>query len=81
MPGLRSNFPMALDERAATLAVIYRDPSQLVLLNPRTGAVIQSLETCGAREVGEIMPIVAHTAYHLGAIRHALKNLGASIKR
>ena len=47
VPGLRSNFPMALDERAAALAVVYRDPPQLVLLNPRTGAVIQSLETCG----------------------------------
>ena len=40
---------------------------------------LESLETCGAREVGEIMPIVAHTAYHLGAIRHALKNLGPSV--
>jgi DNA-binding beta-propeller fold protein YncE len=47
VPGLRSNFPMALGERATTLAVVYRDPPRLVLLNPRTGAVIQSLETCG----------------------------------
>jgi hypothetical protein len=42
---------------------------------------LENLETCGAREIGEIMPIVAHTAYHLGAIRHALKNLWSSIKR
>ncbi|MGK9167697.1 hypothetical protein KXR53_15435 [Inquilinus limosus] len=47
VPGLRSNFPMALDERAAALAVVYRDPPRLVLLNPKAGAVIQSLETCG----------------------------------
>jgi hypothetical protein len=48
------------------------------------GALIEtlnSLETLGSREVGEITPIVAHTAYHLGAIRHALKNWGASIRR
>jgi hypothetical protein len=42
---------------------------------------IESLETLGARVGGEIMPIVAHTAYHLGAIRHALKNLGPSVER
>jgi len=42
---------------------------------------IESLETCEAREIGEIMPIVAHTAYHLGAIRHALKNLGGAIEK
>jgi DNA-binding beta-propeller fold protein YncE len=47
VPGLRSNFPMALDERATALAVVYRDPPRLVLLNPRSGAVIQSQETCG----------------------------------
>jgi len=27
------------------------------------------------------MAIVAHTAYHLGAIRHALKNLGPLLGR
>jgi hypothetical protein len=39
---------------------------------------LQSLETWGEQEVGDSMAIVAHTAYHLGAIRHALKNLGPS---
>jgi hypothetical protein len=34
-------------------------------------------ERWGAHELGDSMAIVAHTAYHLGAIRHALKNLGA----
>ena len=47
VPGLRSNFPMALDEGASALAVVYRDPPRLVLINPRSGAVIQNLETCG----------------------------------
>jgi hypothetical protein len=42
---------------------------------------LESLETRRVREIGEIMPIVAHTAYHLGAIRHALKNLAPSINR
>ena len=27
------------------------------------------------------MAIVAHTPYHLSAIRHALKNLGHSVRR
>jgi len=47
VPGLRSNFPMTLDEGATALAVVYRDPARLAILNPKTGAVIQSLETCG----------------------------------
>jgi len=47
VPGLRSNFPMGLDEQATALTVVYRDPSQLVLINPKTGAVIQGVETCG----------------------------------
>jgi hypothetical protein len=37
---------------------------------------LESLETGGEQQVGDSMAIVAHTAYHLGAIRHALKNLG-----
>lgn len=47
VPGLRSNFPMALGDAGASLTVVFRDPPRLVLLNTRTGAVIQSLETCG----------------------------------
>ena len=35
---------------------------------------LDSLETWSDQQVGDSMAIVAHTAYHLGAIRHALKN-------
>lgn len=42
---------------------------------------LERLETWGAQQMGDSMAIVAHTAYHLGAIRHALKNLGASVER
>jgi hypothetical protein len=37
---------------------------------------LESLQTWEEQQVGDSMAIVAHTAYHLGAIRHALKNLG-----
>lgn len=36
---------------------------------------LDNLETWGEQQVGESMAIVAHTAYHLGAIRHALKSV------
>jgi hypothetical protein len=42
---------------------------------------LESLETRGDQELGEILPIVAHTAYHLGAIRHAVKHLRRSVER
>jgi hypothetical protein len=42
---------------------------------------LKSLETWGPQQMGDSMAIVAHTAYHLGAIRHALNNLGASVER
>lgn len=38
---------------------------------------LRSLEQWHAQQIGDSMAIVAHTAYHLGAIRHALKNLEA----
>jgi hypothetical protein len=34
-----------------------------------------SLETWGEQQAGDSIAILAHTAYHLGAIRHALRNL------
>lgn len=37
---------------------------------------LERLETWTDQQVGDSMAIVVHTAYHLGAIRHALKNLG-----
>jgi hypothetical protein len=36
---------------------------------------LESLETWSDEAVGDSMAIVVHTAYHLGAIRHAVKNL------
>ncbi len=39
-----------------------------------------SLENWGAQQMGDSMAILAHTAYHLGAIRHALKNPGTSVE-
>jgi hypothetical protein len=39
---------------------------------------LEHLETWGDQQVGDRMAIVAHTAYHLGAIRHALKNIQLS---
>jgi uncharacterized damage-inducible protein DinB len=42
---------------------------------------LERLQTWEEQQVGDSMAIVAHTAYHLGAIRHALKNLGHSVHR
>jgi len=36
---------------------------------------LRSVEMWGAQQIGDSMAIVAHTAYHLGAIRHVLKTL------
>ena len=46
MPGLRSNFPMALDDSGAVLATVFRRPARLVLLDSRTGAVTANLRAC-----------------------------------
>jgi hypothetical protein len=46
-PGLGSNFPMALADVGQPLAVVFRSPARLALLDPATGAVTTSLETCG----------------------------------
>ncbi len=47
VPGVRANFPMALDPDGARLAVVFRRPPQLVLLDARDGRVIATLGTCG----------------------------------
>jgi DNA-binding beta-propeller fold protein YncE len=47
VPGLGSNFPMAIDESSATLATVFRRPPRLVLLNLSSGAAVANLETCG----------------------------------
>jgi hypothetical protein len=47
VPRLRANFPMAWDEANRTVAVVYRSPARLVLLDDGTGAVRETRETCG----------------------------------
>ena len=47
MPSLRANFPMAWDEANRLVAVVYRSPPRLVLLDSGTGEVTQTQETCG----------------------------------
>ena len=44
---LRANFPMARDASGAFLAVVFRDPARLVLLDPASGAFKASIKTCG----------------------------------
>ncbi|MDX8483181.1 hypothetical protein RFN28_32720 [Mesorhizobium sp. VK24D] len=45
--GLGGNFPMALAAPGGPLAVVFRSPPKLVLLDPATGSVEQSVDTCG----------------------------------
>ena len=45
--GLRANFPLAIDGSGALVAAVFRDPAKLVLLDPKTGAATQRLDTCG----------------------------------
>jgi YVTN family beta-propeller protein len=46
-PGLAANFPMALDSTGGQLAIVFRSPAKLALLDAATGAVTASLGTCG----------------------------------
>lgn len=46
VPGLHGNFPMAFDEADRLLAVVFRRPPRLVLLDAATGAEITALPTC-----------------------------------
>jgi hypothetical protein len=45
--GLRGNFPMARDADGAFLAVVFRDPARLVLLDTASVSVRASIKTCG----------------------------------
>ena len=45
-PNLHSNFPMAIDSSGRTLAVAFRSPPRLVLLQAGTGTVTASVDTC-----------------------------------
>ncbi|MES0041870.1 hypothetical protein [Mesorhizobium sp. M0091] len=47
IPGLAANFPMAVDSAGGRLAVVFRSPAKLALLDAATGAVTASLDTCG----------------------------------
>ena len=47
IPDLQSNFPMALDNDGRTLAISFRDPARLALLDAASGAVIANVDTCG----------------------------------
>jgi DNA-binding beta-propeller fold protein YncE len=47
VPGLRANFPMALDDQGAVIATVFRNPPRLVLLDANSGVVTINLETCG----------------------------------
>jgi len=47
VPGLKANFPMALDSTGLVLATVFRSPPRLVLLDTKTGAVTANLPTCG----------------------------------
>jgi DNA-binding beta-propeller fold protein YncE len=46
VPGLRDNFPMALDSADNRLAIVFWHPPKLVLLDPQTGAVRAELPAC-----------------------------------
>jgi DNA-binding beta-propeller fold protein YncE len=41
------NFPLALDPASHTIAIAYRWPSRLVLMDGQTGGVLQDLKSCG----------------------------------
>ncbi len=45
-PGLAANFPMALDSAGERLAIVFRRPAKLALLESATGAVKERLDTC-----------------------------------
>jgi hypothetical protein len=47
VPGLRANFPMALDAAGAVLATVFRSPPRLALLDTKAGAVTANIPVCG----------------------------------
>ena len=46
VPGLAENFPLAIDGTGAEIAVVFRSPPRLVLLDSRTGKVLGRTPTC-----------------------------------
>lgn len=47
IPGASGNFPMALDAARGVLAMVFRSPPSLVLLDTKTGTVMANLPVCG----------------------------------
>ena len=47
VPGLSANFPMAIDKSGASIALVYRSPAKLVLLDTASGKVKSQADTCG----------------------------------
>jgi DNA-binding beta-propeller fold protein YncE len=47
VPGLKANFPMALDAAGVVLATVFRSPPRLALLDANTGAVTATIPVCG----------------------------------
>lgn len=47
VPGARANFPMAYDAERRELAIVFRSPAELVVMDTNTGGVKQRLPACG----------------------------------
>src|SRR6185436_12181030 len=47
VPDAQANFPMAVDDTGTVLAIAFRRPSRLVLLDSRSGSIKANLESCG----------------------------------
>ena len=47
LPGLSANFPLAIDGSGTAIAAVVRHPARLVLLDSKTGAATQQMDTCG----------------------------------
>jgi len=46
-PGVKSNFPMAIDAEAHRVLVVFRSPPTFTALSSQDGHVVAKLETCG----------------------------------
>ena len=46
IPGNGANFPMAIDPAGGSLAVVFRGPAKIAILDPATGAVTADVATC-----------------------------------
>jgi YVTN family beta-propeller protein len=45
--GLRSNFPLAIDESRQTMLVVFRSPPRLAGFDLKSGTLMSSVDTCG----------------------------------